>query len=152
MHFELVLSWILVFVVMESKDPDDWQLPLSQLPVDPDQPSTSRRRARDEAEPSERCIQPRTELGISQFSLLVLQLEDKALVIVLESEPMLSRSYQMVFEGCFENNAEEQMVSRISDDGDHCLWLQGPFNLLTRERRANYVAAILVHILEFLSV
>ena len=51
MHFELVLGWILVFVVMESQDPDDWQLPLSQTPVDPDQPSTSRRRARDEAEP-----------------------------------------------------------------------------------------------------
>ena len=152
MHFELVLGWILVFVVMESQDPDDWQLPLSQLLVDPDQPSTSRRRARDEAEPSERCIQPRTEPGIPQFSLPVLQLENKALVIVLEFEPTLSGSYQMVFEGCFENNAEEQMVSRISGDGGHRLWLQGPFNLLTRERSANYVAAILLRILEFLSV
>ena len=152
MHFELVLGWILVFVVMESQDPDDWQLPLSQLLVDPDQPSTSRRRARNEAESSERCVQPRTEPGIPQFSLLVLQLENKALIIVLESEPTLSRSYQMVFEGCFENNAEEQMVSCISGDGGHRLWLQGPFNLLTRERRANYVAAILLRILEFLSV
>ena len=152
MHFELVLDWVLVFVVMESQDPDDWQLPLSQLPVDPDQPSTSRRRARDEAEPSERCVQPRTEPGIPQFSLPVLQLENKALVIVLESEPTLSGSYQMVFEGCFENNAEEQMVSCISGDGGHRLWLQGPFNLLTRERRANYVVAILLRILEFLSV
>ena len=58
----------------------------------------------------------------------------------------------MVFEGCFENNAEEQMVSHISGDEGHRLWLQGPFNLLTRERRANYVAAILLRILEFLSV
>ena len=116
MHFELVLDRILVFVVMESQDPDDWQLPLSQLPVHPDQPSTSRRRAQDEAEPSERCVQPRTKPGIPQFSLPVLQLENKALVIVLGSEPTLSRSYQMVFEGCFENNAEEQMVSRISGD------------------------------------
>ena len=152
MHFELVLGWILVFVMMESQDPDDWQLPLSQLPVDPDQPSTSRRRGRDEAEPSERCVQPRTEPGIPQFSLPVLQLENKAFVIVLEFEPILPESYQIVFEGCFENNAEEQMVSRISGDGGHCLWLQGPFNLLTRERRANYVAAILLRILEFLSV
>ena len=152
MHFELVLDWILVFVVMESQDPDDWQLPLSQLPIDPDQLSTSRRRARDEAESSERCIQPRTELGISQFSLPVLQLKNKALVIVLESEPTLFGSYQMVFEGCFENNAEEQMVSRIFGDGGHYLWLQGPFNLLTREQRVNYVAAILLRILEFLSV
>ena len=152
MHFELVLGWILVFVVMESQDPDDWQLPLSQLPIDPDQPSTSRRHARDEAEPYERCVQPRTEPGIPQFSLPVLQLENKALVIVLESEPTLSGSYQMVFEGYFENNAEEQMVSRISSDGGHRLWLQGPFNLLTRERRANYVATILLRILEFLSI
>ena len=36
MHFELVLGWILVFVVLESQDPDDWQLPLSQLLIDPD--------------------------------------------------------------------------------------------------------------------
>ena len=118
---------------MESQDPDDWHLPLSQLPVDPDQPSTSRRRAGDEAEPSKCYVQPRTEPSIPQFSLPVLQLENKALVIVLESESMLSGSYQMIFEGCFENNAEEQMVSRISGDGGHRLWLQGPFNLLTRE-------------------
>ena len=152
MHFELVLGWILVFVVMESQDPDDWQLPLLQLPIDPDQPSTSRRRVRDEAEPSERCVQPRTEPDIPQFSLPVLQLKNKALVIVLKSVPTLSGSYQIIFEGCFENNAEEQMVSRISGDGGHRLWLQEPFNLLTRERRANYVAAILLRILEFLSV
>ena len=152
MHFELVLGWILVFVVMESQDPDDWQLPLSQLPVDPNQQSTSRRCARDEAEPFECCVQPQTEPGNPQFSLLVLQLENKALVIVLESEPTLSGSYQMVFEGCFENNAEEQMLSRISSIRGHRLWLQGPFNLLTRERRANYVAAILLRILEFLSI
>ena len=152
MHFELVLDRILVFVVMESQDPDDWQLPLSQLLIDSDQPSTSRRRARDEAEPFERCVQPRTKPSIPQFSLPVLQLENKALVIVLRSEPTLSRSYQMVFEGCFENNTEEQMVSRISGDAGHRLWFQEPFNLLTRERRANYVAAILLRILEFLSV
>ena len=152
MHFELVLGWILVFVVMESLDPDDWQLPLSQLPVDPNQPSTSRQRARDEAEPSERCVQPRTELGIPQFSLPVLQLENKALVIISESELTLSESYQMIFEGCFENNAEEQMMSRISGDGGHRFWLQGPFNLLTRERKANYIATILLRILKFLSV
>ena len=152
MHFELVLGWILVFVVMESQDPDDWQLPLSQLLVDPDQRLTSRQRVRNEADPCECCVQPRTEPGILQFSLPVLQLENKALVIVLESEPTLSGSYQMVFEGCFENNVGKQMVSRISDDGGHRLWLQGPFKLLTRERRANYVTAILLRILEFLSV
>ena len=43
-YFELVLGWILVFVVIESQDLDNWQLPLSQLLVDPNQPSTSGRR------------------------------------------------------------------------------------------------------------
>ena len=107
MHFELVLGWILVFVVMESQDPDDLEMQLSQLLVDRDQPSTSRRRARDEAEPSKCYVQPRTKPDIPQFLLPILQLENKALVIVLEFELMLSRSYQMVFEGCFENNARE---------------------------------------------
>ena len=92
---------------MESQDPNDWQLPLSQLPVDPDQPSTSRWRVRDEVESSECCVQPRIEQGILQFSLLVLLLKNKALVIMLDFEPTLSGSYQMVFKGCFENNAEE---------------------------------------------
>ena len=95
---------------------------------------------------------PQTEPNIPQFTLPVLQLENKALVIVLEFEPTLSSSYQMVFEGCFENNAEEQMVSHISGDGGPRLWLQGSFNLLTIERKANYIATILLHILEFLSV
>ena len=58
----------------------------------------------------------------------------------------------MVFKGCFENNAEDQMVSHISGDGGHRFWLQGPFNLLTREQRANYITAIFLRILEFLSV
>lgn len=141
-----------MFAVMDSQDPDDWQLPLSQLPVDPSQPSTSRRRLRDEAGPSERCVQPRTEPGIPQFTLPVLQLDNRALVIVLESEPTLSGSYQMVFEGCFENNNEEQRVSRISSDVGHRFWLQGQLNLLTRERRASFIAAVILRILEFLSV
>ena len=84
---------------------------------------TSKRRARDKAEPFEHCVQLQIELGIPQFSLPVLQLENKALVIVLESEPTFFGSYQMVFEGCFENNAGEYMVSRISGDKGHRLWL-----------------------------
>ena len=116
-YFELILGWILIFVMMKSQDPDNWQLPLSQLSIDPDQPSISRQCTRDEAGPFEHCVQPQTKSGIPQFSLLVLQLENKVLVIVLEFEPTLFGSYQMVFEGCFENNVEEQMVSCISGDG-----------------------------------
>ena len=44
------------------------------------------------------------------------------------------------------------MVSRISGDENHRLWLQGPFNLLIGKRKANYGAAILLYILDFLSV
>ena len=70
---------------------------------------------------------------------------------MLESKPTLSGSNKM-FEGCFENNAKEQMMNHISSDGGHRLWLQGPLNLLTKEQRANYVVAMLLCILEFLSV
>ena len=58
----------------------------------------------------------------------------------------------MMFEGCFENNAKEQIMSPISGDGGHYLWLQRPLNLLTKEQRANYIATIILHILEFLSI
>ena len=73
-------------------------------------------------------------------------------MIVLKSELTVFESYQMVFERCFENNIKEQTVSHIFGDGGHCLWLQGPLNLFTREQRANYIAAILLHILELLNV
>ena len=126
----------------ESQDPNDWQPLLSQLPTDHNQPSASRWPIQDEARLSEHRIQPQTELGIPQFSPPILQLENKALVIVLEFELTLSGNYQMVFEGFFENNIEEQMVSRISGDGGYCLQLQGPFNLLTKEQRVNYIVAI----------
>jgi hypothetical protein len=44
------------------------------------------------------------------------------------------------------------MVTRLSDDIGHCLWLQGPLNYLGGERRANYIAEVFRHILEFLYV
>ena len=73
-------------------------------------------------------------------------------MIVIESKPMLFESYQMVFEKCFKNNIEEQMISRISGDEWHCLWLQGSFNLLIRKQRANYIAVIFLCILKFFSL
>ena len=125
---------------------------LSQLPINPNQSSISRRCTRDEARVSKHHVQLQTEPRILQFSLPILQLENKALVIVLEFEPTFCESYEMMFEGCFENKAEKQMVTRISTNEDHCFWLQGPLNLFTRERRANYNATILLCILEFLNV
>ena len=57
-YFELVLSWILVFVMIESQDLDDWQLPSLQLLVDLDQPSASRWYIRDEAGVAKCNVQP----------------------------------------------------------------------------------------------
>jgi hypothetical protein len=65
---------------------------------------------------------------------------------------MLVESHQMVFEGCFENTNVGHMVTRISDDIGHRLWLQGPLNHLGGERRTNYIAEVLHCILELLHV
>ena len=108
-------------------------MPLLQLLVDLDQPLTLEQCARDEIRLSERCVQPQSKPSIQQFLILVLQLNNKTFVIVLESEPMLLKSYQMVFEECFENNTKERIVNCILNKEGHRLWLQGPFNFLTRE-------------------
>lgn len=89
---------------------------------------------------------------MEELILPALQLGNKALVIILESEPTLSGTYEIIFEGCFANDGGEQRVSRISSEVGHRVWLQGPLNLLARERKASYVATILLRILEFLSV
>ena len=141
---------------MDSQNPDDWELSLSQLPDDPfplTQPSASRQRVRDEAETSERRVQARIDPGLQQQQMLSsLQLDARALVIVLESEAMLIGGHQVVFEGCFENTNEGQMVSRFSNEIGHRLWLHGPLNHLSRERRASYIASVLRRIMEFLDV
>jgi hypothetical protein len=81
-----------------------------------------------------------------------LQPDARALVIILEAESMLVENHQVVFEGYFENTNVGHMVTRLSDDIGHRLWLQGPLNHLGGERRANYIAEVLRRILEFLHV
>ena len=139
---------------MDSQNPEDWELPLSQPPFDPGLPSTSRRRVRDEAEPSERRVQPRTDPdpSVFQFAAASIQLDTRTLVIVLEAESTLSGGYQMIFEGCFENNIERRMVSRISSEVGHRLWLQGQLSHLSSQRRASFVSEVILQILEFLHV
>jgi hypothetical protein len=81
---------------------------------------------RDEEKPSERHVQPHLEIDLRQLpliSLRVLQLEGRALIIVLEAEAMFIGSHQVVFEGCFENTNIGHMVTRLSNDIGHCLWL-----------------------------
>jgi hypothetical protein len=81
-----------------------------------------------------------------------LQLDVRALVIVLEAEAMFIEDYQVVFEGCFQNTNEGQMISHLSIEIGHYLWLQGPLNHLGGEQRANYIVAIFRKFLEFLHV
>ena len=77
---------------MASQEPEDWDFPLTQLPEVPiplSQPSTSKRRSRDEEEPSERHVQPWLDSDPQQAplrNLSSLQPGARALVIVLEAE------------------------------------------------------------------
>jgi hypothetical protein len=110
---------------------------------------------RDEAESSKRRVQPHSNLNPQQLpftSLQSLQPDTRALVIILEAEAMLIRGHQVMFKGCFQNTNEDQMVSRLSFEVGHRLWLQGPLNHLGGERRTSYIVAILRKILEFLHV
>jgi hypothetical protein len=84
--------------------------------------------------------------------LRALQPDARALVIVLEAEAMFIGGNQVVFEECFENTNAGHMVTRLSDDIGHHLWLKKPLNHLGGERRANYIVEILRRILEFLHV
>jgi hypothetical protein len=140
---------------MASQNPEDWEFPLLEDPIQLSQSSISKGHLRDEEGPSERHVQPRIEIDFQQLSLTslrALQLDVRALVIVLEVETMLIEDYQVVFEGYFENTNTGHMVTRFSDDIGHHLWLQGPLNHLGGERRANYIAEVLRRILEFLHV
>jgi hypothetical protein len=65
---------------------------------------------------------------------------------------MLVRNHQVVFERCFETTNTGHMVTRLSNDIGHHLWLQGLLNYLGGEWRANYIVDVLRHILEFLHV
>jgi hypothetical protein len=81
---------------------------------------------RDKEGPSENHVQPRLETDLQQLpltSLRALQPDARALVIVLEAEAMLVAGHQVVFEGCFENTNVGHMVTRLSDDIGHRLWL-----------------------------
>jgi hypothetical protein len=82
--------------------------------------------------------------------LRALQPDARALVIVLEAEVMLVEGHQVVFEEYFENTNTGYMVTRLSEDIGHRLWLQSPLNHLGGERRANFIADVLHCILEFL--
>ena len=140
---------------MASYDSKDWELPLTQVPIQFSQPSTFRERLRDEKQPFECHTQPRLDPSPQQAllaSLRSLYLGARALVIIQESKALLIDGHQVVFEGSFENNNEVQTVTRLSDDIRHCLYLQSLLNYLDSERSASYIALVFRQILEFLHV
>ena len=114
---------------MALQDPEDWEFPLTQLSevlIPLSQPLTSRWCLRDEKEHSKRHVQPHLDSDPQQAplrSLRTLQSGARALVIVLEAETLLIGGYQVVFERCFENTNRVQMVTRISNDIGHRLYL-----------------------------
>ena len=110
---------------------------------------------RDKEEPSECYVQIRLDSDPQQAPLRNLrniQSSTRALVIVLEAEVLLIDGHQVMFEGCFENTNRVQMVTHLSDDIDHRLYLQGPLIHLGGEQRAIYIATVLSQILDFLHV
>jgi hypothetical protein len=56
---------------MAFQNPKDWEFSLSEDPIQLSQPSTSRRRLRDENEPFERHVQPCLETDLRQLPLKV---------------------------------------------------------------------------------
>ena len=91
---------------------------------------------RDKEEPSERHIQPYLDSNPQQAplkSLRNLLSGARVLVIVLKIEALLIGSHQVMFERCFENTNGIEMVTRLSDNIGHCLYLQGPLTHLGGE-------------------
>jgi hypothetical protein len=65
---------------------------------------------------------------------------------------MFIGGHQVVFEECFQNTNESQMVSRLFDEIGYRLSLQNPFNHLCSIWQASYIATILCKILKKLHV
>ena len=77
---------------MVSQDPEDWELPLIQVPIQFFQPSTSKRQFKNKEQPFECHIQPRLDPGPQQAplaSLRSLYPTARTLVIMIESEALL---------------------------------------------------------------
>ena len=146
-------------VFLESKDvesqPDEeLDLSLTQLPVQPPQLVVSEPPLiyfQDEAGPSRPLKQPRLE----QRWHGNLQRDARALVILLQVGCVEPGTREVTFEGCFEGLNDDQylyMVRPIRGSPGHSRWLKGPVNPLAKADRANYVAATVKRILEFLEM
>jgi hypothetical protein len=124
---------------MAPQNPNGWEFSLVQLSNDPiqlSQPLTFRRCLRDETKTFECRVQPYWNSDprqLSLISLISLQPDARALIMVLKTEVMFIEGHQVVFERRFENTNESQMMSHFFNEVDHRLWLQGLLNHLGRE-------------------
>ena len=73
------------------------------------------------------------DLDPQQLLVANFQLDARTLVFVLNIKVLYIEGYQVIFEGCFQNTDQDQMVNYFFNKVDHCLLLQGPLNLLNRE-------------------
>jgi hypothetical protein len=76
-------------------------------------------------------------------------------VILLQVGCVEPGSRDVTFEGCFEGLNDEQYyctAKPIQGSRGHQRWLEGPVNPLTKEDRAEYVAATVKRILKFLKM
>lgn len=143
----------------ESQDEDpqteaEFELSLSQLP---DQPLLLRdlalphRHPRDEAGPSRPLKQPRIERRWHGN----LDINARALVILLQVGCVEPGTRDVTFEATYEGKNNDQyfcMVRPLEGSRGHQRWLEGPVNPLTKAERANYVAATIKRILDFLQM
>jgi len=104
--------------------------------VVPSQPSTSRRRPRDEE-----LEEPRRRRRIPS---------SRSLVIVFEVEPAHAGSGEAIFSGRFHNEDTEVQAWSQEEGVGHYRWLQGPMNHLPRERQLEYIAETMRQIFDFL--
>ena len=65
----------------------------------------------DELETFQSHVQSRLDLNPQELLLTSFLLDARALMIVLKVEALFNRGHQVIFEGCFKNTNEGQMVS-----------------------------------------
>ena len=106
-YFNSLLVWIaylLSFLIdsMVLQNPEDYKFLLAQLSNDPiqfSQPLTYRQCLQDDEESFERHVQPRLDSYLQQLPLTSLQLDIRALIIVLKAKAMLMGGIKWCLKG-----------------------------------------------------
>uniref|UniRef100_A9U4K9 Predicted protein n=1 Tax=Physcomitrium patens TaxID=3218 RepID=A9U4K9_PHYPA len=109
---------------------------IDTMPVRVSQPSSSRRRPRDEE-----LHVPRPQRRIPS---------NRSLVIVFEIEPAYDGQLEGVFAGQFHNEDTEVHAWSEVEGVGHYRWLQGSMNHLPREQQLEFIAEVMRQIFIFL--